>query len=107
MEIARHGLNDHRLIRLREASGALCEPFDGPTVVCTHHAPHRRSVAAQFDGDLLSAAFVSHLPELIEGPNAPDLWVHGHTHAALDYRVGKCRVVCNPLGYRVHLHKGT
>lgn len=122
MEVSRHGLNDHRLIQLRKLgeasraflpsdalglhrkalqwlSGALCEPFDGHTVVCTHHAPHRRSVAAQFDGDLLSAAFVSHLPELVEGPNAPDLWIHGHTHAALDYRVGKCRVICNPLGY--------
>ena len=56
-------------------------------------------MAAQFEGDLLSVAFVSHLPELIEGPNAPDLWIHGHTHVALDYRVGECRVVCNPLGY--------
>ncbi len=84
---------------LQWLSGALCEPFDGLTVVCTHHAPHRRSVAAQFEGDLLSAAFVSHLPELVEGPNAPALWIHGHTHVAMDYRVGRCRVVCNPLGY--------
>ena len=122
MGVARRGLNDHRHIRLRtpaEASraflptdalslhrravqwlsGALSELFDGSTVVCTHHGPHRRSVAAQYDGALLSAAFVSHLPELVEGPNAPDLWIHGHTHAAMDYRVGMCRVVCNPLGY--------
>ena len=122
MEIARRGLNDHRMIRLREPSGgtrtfdpadalalhlkarqwlseALSVPFDGPTVVCTHHAPHKRSVAAQYAGDMLTTAFVSHIPELVEGPNAPDLWVHGHTHAAFDYRVGKCRVICNPLGY--------
>ena len=127
MEIARRSLNDHRLIRLREPSGesrafepadalalhlharqwlseALSAPFDGPTVVCTHHAPHRRSVAAQFDGDMLTAAFVSHIPELVEGPDAPNLWVHGHTHTAFDYRVGRCRVVCNPLGY---LHERT
>lgn len=32
-----------------------------PMVVCTHHAPHKRSVAAQYDGDLLTAAFVSHI----------------------------------------------
>jgi len=28
-----------------------------------------------------------------------DLWVHGHTHCALDYPLGKCRVVCNPKAY--------
>ena len=122
IRIARRELNDHRHIRLRGPrnalrpftpfdalalhhkarqwlSEALSEPFDGPTVVCTHHAPHRRSVAAQYEGHLLTAAFVSHLSELVEGPNAPDLWIHGHTHTAFDYRVGRCRVVCNPLGY--------
>jgi len=122
MNVAGQGLNDHRLIRLRKPdeasraflpsdalqlhhkarqwlSEALCEPFDGPTVVCTHHAPHKRSVAAQYASDMLTAAFVSHIPELVEGPNAPDLWVHGHTHAAFDYRVGTCRVICNPFGY--------
>ncbi len=29
----------------------------------------------------------------------PQLWVHGHTHASLDYRIGATRVVCNPFGY--------
>ncbi len=28
------------------------------------------------------------------------LWVHGHTHSSHDYRVGPCRVVCNPRGYQ-------
>ena len=39
-------------------------------------------MAAQFEGNMLTAAFVSHIPELVEEPNAPDLWIHGHTHAA-------------------------
>ena len=30
---------------LQWLSGALCEPFDGPTFVCTYHGPHRRSIA--------------------------------------------------------------
>jgi len=30
----------------------------------------------------------------------PVLWVHGHTHSSHDYRVGGCRVVCNPRGYQ-------
>ena len=27
------------------------------------------------------------------------LWIHGHTHTSFDYRVGGCRVICNPRGY--------
>jgi hypothetical protein len=26
--------------------------------------------------------------------------VHGHIHASRDYRIGSCRVVANPCGYR-------
>ena len=75
----------------------LAEPFDGKTVVVTHHAPHRNSLAAQYADDWLSPAFVSELPaEFFE---IPELWIHGHTHASFDYWVGKCRVVCNPRGY--------
>lgn len=27
------------------------------------------------------------------------MWLHGHVHDSFDYRVGRCRVVCNPRGY--------
>jgi Icc-related predicted phosphoesterase len=76
---------------------ALREPFDGTTVVITHHAPHRQSLASDHEDDLLSAAYVSELPD--EFFTVPALWVHGHTHTSFDYRVGNCRVVCNPRGY--------
>ena len=55
----------------------LGEPFDGKTVVITHHAPH----------DLTGEFF-----------EVPALWVHGHTLESLDYCVGLCRVVCNARG---------
>ena len=67
----------------------------GPTVVITHHAPHRRS---DHFGTTASAGFVSHLPELIVD-YAPTLWIHGHTHGRDDYRVGATRVVSNQYGY--------
>lgn len=85
----------------------------GPTVVVTHHAPHRKSVAQRYRSDWLSPAFASDLPELFFGseslsvrggkvsPSGPALWVHGHTHAGSDYQVGRCRVVSNPRGYRM------
>jgi predicted phosphodiesterase len=76
---------------------ALAAPFSGATVVVTHHAPHRGSLAAKYAGDWVSTAFINELPaELFE---VPALWVHGHTHSGCDYRVGGCRVLCNPRGY--------
>lgn len=78
----------------------LAEPFDGPTVVVTHHAPHRGSLAAKYADDWVSGAFVSELPE--EMFKVPVLWVHGHTHTSFDYQVSNCRVVANPRGYRRH-----
>lgn len=74
----------------------LAQPYAGKTVVITHHLPSRRSVATRFDADILSAAFASDLDALVQ---QADLWVHGHTHDAFDYQLGKCRVVCNPKGY--------
>lgn len=74
----------------------LAAPFQGRTVVVTHHAPSASSVPTQFEGDILSPAFASELHEL---KGLADLWVHGHMHSSLDYRWGKTRVVCNPRGY--------
>ena len=76
---------------------ALRVPFDGPTVVVTHHGPHRGSLAPRYAADWVSTAFISELPPAFF--EVPVLWVHGHTHSSLDYRVGACRVVCNPRGY--------
>lgn len=75
----------------------LAEPFDGRTVVITHHAPHRASLAAKFAEDWASTAFVNEM--LSEFFERPALWAHGHTHDSFDYSVGNCRVVCNPRGY--------
>jgi predicted phosphodiesterase len=76
----------------------LAKPFDGKTIVVTHHAPLRESLAEKYANDRVSASFVSDLPTLVREPVA--LWVHGHTHTAFDYVVEGTRVVCNPRGYR-------
>lgn len=77
---------------------ALSEAFDGPTVVVTHHGPHRGSLAPRFAADWVSTGYASELPAHFF--EVPVLWVHGHTHSSHDYRVGGCRVVCNPRGYQ-------
>lgn len=71
---------------------------DGPTVVVTHFAPARGSIAAQFAGSALNACFVSDLEAQILRWQ-PELWLHGHVHSSFDYRVGKTRIVANPRGY--------
>lgn len=76
----------------------LAEPFAGPTVVVTHHGPHRGSLAPRFAADWVSTAYLSELPEAFF--EVPALWLHGHTHTSHDHRVGRCRVVCNPRGYQ-------
>jgi 3',5'-cyclic AMP phosphodiesterase CpdA len=75
----------------------LSKPFAGKTIVVTHHAPHRLSLAERYADDRVSAGFVSHLPTLVRSPVA--LWIHGHTHTAFDYTVEGTRVMCNPRGY--------
>ncbi|KWT97700.1 cyclic 3',5'-adenosine monophosphate phosphodiesterase (plasmid) [Variovorax sp. WDL1] len=127
MEAARSSMNDYRRIRVVEAvsrrgatkrekrrlapedtaalhlrqrqwlADRLVEPFDGPTVVVTHHAPHRGSLHPRFASNWVSTAYVNELPESFFKVAA--CWIHGHTHESMDYRVGNTRVVCNPRGY--------
>jgi Icc-related predicted phosphoesterase len=67
-------------------------------VIVTHHAPSKRSISAEYDGDLLSAAYASQLDRFVEDSNAR-LWIHGHIHTRQDYLIGNTRVICNPRGY--------
>jgi predicted phosphodiesterase len=90
-------------VRLHRASvrfllEQLSCPFDGPTVVVTHHAPSPRSIASQFRNDPLNPAFVSDLEAIIRAYQ-PRLWIHGHIHESFDYQIGDTRVVCNARGY--------
>lgn len=90
-----------RSIELHEQSLAwlkakLDEPFDGKTIVVTHHLPSEQSVVDRFKDSLLSACFASELGYLF---GKMDLWIHGHTHDNLDYEVNGTRIICNPRGY--------
>lgn len=114
---AQSAMNDYRVIRigseqrrlnpddteslfnqsLQFLKTQLALPFDGPTVVITHHAPSFESISEQYKGDLLTPAFASCLDDLM-GPQVA-LWIHGHVHHSNDYRLNGTRVVSNPRGY--------
>lgn len=74
----------------------LDTPFDGKTVVVTHHLPSALSVVERFKDSALSACFASNLDHLFGKMN---MWIHGHTHDNLDYVVNGTHVICNPRGY--------
>lgn len=76
----------------------LATPFDGPTVVITHHAPSLQSIHPRFEGSAVNACFVTNCEDLM-GKERVALWIHGHTHDGFDYQVNGTRVLCNPRGY--------
>lgn len=97
----------------------LAQPFDGPTVVVTHHAPSYDSLAEtgypsvflrpecwtwggmEDPNELFRpAAYASDLSDIISR-HCSDiaLWLHGHIHYAVDYRLNGVRIASNPRGY--------
>lgn len=91
-----HSLRLHQDSRAFLAREMASSPL--PTVVVTHHLPHRRSAPERINGDQTNAAYASDLSAMIED-GAPALWIHGHTHDSCDYSVGSTRIVSNPKGY--------
>lgn len=82
----------------------LDQPFSGPTVVVTHHAPHPGSIHPRFAGTVLNAAFISDLTPLM-GKAA--LWIHGHVHDSFDYEIAGTHIVANPRGYALNRKTAT
>ena len=94
----------------------LNEACTHKTVVVTHHAPSYKSLLEAdminenmldqknwigYRNDLYNlnrvAAYASDLEDLLQ--LRADLWMHGHTHARIEYVRGLTRVSCNPRGY--------
>lgn len=113
--VARESMNDFRQIRVDSSyrrlrpddvitlnqiakawlTQELATPFEGKTIVVTHHAPSPAVLGGQHEGHL-SAAYTNDWPRLIQ---QADLWVFGHTHEAVDVKLGGCRIISNPRGY--------
>jgi hypothetical protein len=89
----------------------LANPFDGETVLVTHHALSEKSLFAGVaikDLDWCYASNAEHIfdrydaeknPTVLPDHVPPVLAIHGHVHHQLDYTVGETRILCNPRGY--------
>jgi hypothetical protein len=96
----RDTINAHKVSRAY-IERALADPTEcAKTVVITHHAPSYRSLNS---GGLrfadLDWCYASNLEQMMHGPHAPALWIHGHVHRNQDYLIGNTRVLANPRGY--------
>ncbi|PMX02305.1 MULTISPECIES: metallophosphoesterase [Pseudomonas] len=75
--------------------GELAKPFEGKTVVITHHCPVPEVAGDKHEGHL-SAAYTNQWHSLI---SMVDVWIFGHTHRAVDVELNGCRLITNPRGY--------
>ena len=111
------GLNDFRLIEKNnyrftvhdmmalhqeqkaEISRLLQEPFDGKTVVITHHMPTYRLCHPRF-GSEINGGFAANCDDILASDSAPSIWIFGHTHDTHDDVMWNTRLIGNPAGYR-------
>jgi len=82
----------------------LQQPFDGKTIVVTHHAPTELAIHTRHKGyhnaHLLAGGYRTELHEFIE-KYQPDFWCFGHTHDSCDIIIDKTRILNNCRGYPV------
>jgi Icc-related predicted phosphoesterase len=65
-------------------------------IVVTHHAPSHRSTRSK--NPAFARLYGSDYERLMRDYD-PALWIHGHVHESLEYRVEDTVVACNPRGY--------
>jgi Icc-related predicted phosphoesterase len=125
MRIAQRDMNDYRYIRhsgagfrrIRPQDTALIHadhrlwlenrlsvPFDGRTIVVTHHCAHPGLVSDR-PGDL-DPVYGSNLLPFIERFQ-PDAWLFGHTHRRIEVEVGRTLVRNVSLGYPQQVERGS
>jgi predicted phosphodiesterase len=104
----------------RFLSDTLSIPFDGPTVVVTHHPPSPWGLrhAGRWMPDVVEGmplallqqtfpdvswmrlgTYAGHMDGLIQ-TYSPNLWIHGHIHQKMAYWIGDTPVLTNAIGHR-------
>lgn len=96
-------LAQHRLSWDALVSAVAAEP-DKDTVIVSHHAPSHLGLNRRFFGNGLDPAFASSLDEEIAQFENVPVWVHGHTHVAKTYQIGRTTVRSNALGFAERGH---
>lgn len=83
---------------------SLTEPFDGKTIVVTHHVPTYQNYPPQYSNSKLNSGFATELSSFIQQSHI-DYWIYGHHHQNVeDFSIGNTRLLTNQRGY-IHLHE--
>jgi predicted phosphodiesterase len=70
-----------------------------PCIVVSHHLPSYRSVNPKYAHSSINRFFVGgSFDEAIENSQIK-CWIAGHSHDAVDYKIGDIWIVSNPVGY--------
>ena len=73
-------------------------PINKKSIILTHYAPLKESISTLFKNNILNFIYYTDLNNLILALKPP-LWIHGHMHQSMDYKIGNTRILCNPYGY--------
>ncbi|HMC86328.1 MAG TPA: metallophosphoesterase [Chitinophagaceae bacterium] len=94
-------LHDNDLAFIRTE---LETPWDGITIVATHHVPTFMNYPKKYKGDPINEVFASEQTDLII-KTSPTHWIYGHNHSNTPpFNIGLTQLITNQLGY-VHHHE--
>jgi DNA repair exonuclease SbcCD nuclease subunit len=124
MMTAAQSLNDHRMIKLRSGHGRprmftprdahdehmasrtwllerLDEPFEGETILVSHHVPHSHARHPAFPMDPVSCCFMSDCTDVIEkaAEVGAKAWIFGHHHWSLKTDLFGVKLLAAQYGY--------
>ena len=78
----------------------LEEKRDMPVVVITHMSPSFQSTNEKYRYETVTnGGYSSDLDDFILDHDNIKVWVHGHMHDPVDYKIGNTRIIANPRGY--------
>jgi predicted phosphodiesterase len=97
--------NEAHLQSVNFLKRTLSVPFDGKTIVVTHHLPLADCIDAAYKGSGINDAFYSNQEQLFD--YKIDYWIHGHSHNFQQFKFKNTIVLRNPRGYySEYLHGG-
>jgi predicted phosphodiesterase len=80
----------------------IIQNTDKNIIVLSHFNPSKKCINKKYlEGRLmkLNPAYTSNLDDFILNNPKIKYWISGHTHCGYDFKIGQCRLICEPYGY--------
>ena len=86
------------LDEFHNSKGYLYRNVQEDDVVLTHYIPCPEGIHPKWIAEGGNEFYMGDVSDVIKKAK-PKLWVYGHTHCAMDFKLDSTRLVCNPCGY--------